>query len=106
MLNPAMNNAKWNELCLEMSALELRPAYSILCTNGRRSDLDREWFYHLRDKENGFSDILHLNILTDTPAQREAVRSILKKIHIPGTETPEGFLIFGYLEDGQTADFI
>jgi hypothetical protein len=104
MLNPAMNKTKWDELRLEMLALTPRPSWSTLSTNGYRSKPDREWFYHFR--EGGYASILHLDILIDTPVQRERVRAALKKVHVPGEEMPEGFRVFGYLEDGQPADFI
>ena len=104
MLAPAMNNTKWDELRLEMYALEPRPSWSTLSINGYRSSPDREWFYHFR--EGGYEDILQLDIQVDTPAQRELVRSALKKVHVAGEESPEGFRVFGYLQDGQAADFI
>lgn len=104
MLNPVMNNTKWDELRLEMYALTSPPSWSMLSTNGYRSQPDGEWFYHFR--EDGYESILHLDIRVETPAQRELVRSALKKVHVPGEEKPEGFRVFGYLQDGQAADFI
>jgi hypothetical protein len=104
MLNPAMNNTKWNELRLEMYALTPPPFWSTLSTNGYRSPPDGEWFYHFR--EDGYESILELDIRVDTPAQRELVRSALKKVHVPGEETADGFRVFGYLQDGQAAAFI
>lgn len=80
------------------------PSWSTLSKNGYRSKPDREWFYHFR--EGGYETILHLDIQVDTPAQRELVRSALKKVHVPGEETPNGFRVFGYLQGGQAADFI
>lgn len=104
MLNPAMNNTKWDELRLEMYALKPPPSWSTLSTNGYRSQPDREWFYHFR--QGGYESILHLDIQVETSAQRELVRSALKKVHVPGEEMPDGFRVFGYLQDGQAADFI
>jgi hypothetical protein len=104
MLNPAMNNTKWDELRLEMYALTPPPAWITLSTNGHRSSPDREWFCHF--KAGGYESILHLDIQVDTPAQRELVRSALKKVQVPGEELPDGFRIFGYLRDGQAADYL
>lgn len=99
-----MNNTKWDELRLEMYALKPPPSWSTLSTNAYRSQPDREWFYHFR--EGGYESILHLDIQVETHAQRELVRSALKKVHVPGEEMPDGFRVFGYLQDGQAADFI
>ena len=104
MLNPVMNNTKWEKLRLQMYALSPTPAWSTLSTGGYRSHPDREWFYHFR--EGGYEDILHVDILVETSAQREAVRSALRAVHVPGEETPSGFRVFGYLFDGQGADYI
>jgi hypothetical protein len=104
VLYPAMNDTKWNELRLEMYAQKPPPAWSTLDTNGYRSPPDRDWFYHFR--EGGYESILHVDIQVETPTQRELVRSALRKVHVPGEETPEGFRVFGYLQDGQAAAFI
>ena len=104
MLNPVMNNTKWDELRLQMHALTPRPAWSTLSTSGYRSPPDREWFYHFR--EVGYEDILHLDIQVETSTARELVRSVLKAVHVPGEEIAGGFRVFGYLHDGQGADFI
>ncbi|HEY6519061.1 MAG TPA: DUF6678 family protein [Roseiarcus sp.] len=104
MLNPAMNNTKWNELRLEMYGIAPPPSWSTLSLNGYRSPPDREWFYHFRN--GGYESILHLDIRVDTPAQRELVHSALKKVHVPGEEMPDGFRVFGYLQNGQGAAFL
>jgi hypothetical protein len=104
MLNPVMNNTKWNELRLEMYALTPTPAWSTLSTNGYNYGPDREWFHHFR--AGGYEDIVHVDIHVETPTQRELVRSALRKVHVPGEETPEGFRVFGYLQDSQGADYI
>ncbi len=104
MLNPAMNNTRWDELRLAMYAIAPPPSWSTLSTNGYRSPPDREWFYHFRD--GGYESILYVDIQVDTPIQRELVRSALRKVHVPGEELPEGFRVFGYLQDGQAAAFL
>ncbi|WP_246206964.1 DUF6678 family protein [Methylocystis heyeri] len=104
MLNPAMNNTKWDELRLAMYAITPPPSWSALSTNGYRSPPDREWFYHFR--EGGYESILYVDIRVDGPNQRELVRSALKKVHVPGEESPEGFRVFGYITDGQAAAFL
>lgn len=104
MFNPVMNNTKWNELRLQMSALTPPPAWSALSTSGYRSPPEREWFYHFR--EGGYEDILHVDIQVETPAERGIVRLVLKAVHVPGEETASGFRVFGYLYDGQGTAFI
>lgn len=104
MLNPVMNNSNWDEIRLETYALTPPPSWSTLSTSGHHSQPDREWFYHFR--EGGYDDILHLEIQVETPIQRELVRSALKKEHVPGEETANGFRIFGYLRGYQAADYI
>ena len=99
-----MNNTKWEEIRLAMHELEPTPAWSVLATSGHQSRPDKEWFYHFR--VGGYDAILHVDIFTESTAQRELVRSALKKVHVPGEETPDGFRVFGYLREGQAADFI
>src|ERR1700748_2777338 len=99
-----MNDTKWDEIRLAMYALKPAPAWTTLATNGYRSSPDREWYYHFR--EGGYRCIRHLDIVVDTLVQRELVRSALKRIHVPGEETAEGFRVFGYHEDGQATMFI
>lgn len=89
---------------MELYALDPPPVWSALSTSGYRSKPDREWFYHFKD--GGYESILHLDIQVETSAQRELVRSALKKVHVPGEETPYGFRVFGYPADGQAVDFI
>ncbi len=104
MLNPVMNNTKWNELRLAMYALKPTPRWSTLSTSGYHYGPDGEWFYHFR--ADGYEDIVHVDIHIETPIQRELVRSALKRVHVPGEETPGGFRVFGYLQNGEGADYI
>lgn len=104
MLNPVMNNTKWDELRLGMDAITPPLLWSSLATNGYVYGPDGDWFYHFRS--GSYDHIVHVDILLATPDQREHVRSALRKIHVPGVETPEGFRVFGYLRDGEGADYI
>lgn len=99
-----MNNTKWDELRLEMHALEQSPAWRTLSTEGYFSKADRDWFYHFR--LGGYDGILHLDVQIENPEQRELVRAALRKVHVPGEETDEGFRVYGYLQDGQNSDYI
>lgn len=101
-----MNDTKWNELRLAMYELKPTPAYSTLATNGYQSPPDKEWFYHLRSTDSGYEYILHVDILAENSEQRELIRSALQQIHVPGEETAQGFRVFGYLQEGQAADYI
>jgi hypothetical protein len=104
MLRPVMNDTKWNELRLEMYALTPPPTWKTLSTNRYYYGPERDWFYHF--SEGRYEDIVHVDIHVETPNQRELVLSALRRVHVPGEETPEGFRVFGYLQDGQGADYI
>ncbi|MBW8640394.1 hypothetical protein K1W69_24595 [Hoeflea sp. WL0058] len=104
MLNPVMNNTKWDELRLAMDEVIPSPYWKSLATNGYNYGPDCDWLEHFR--EGGYDHIVHVDILIETTDQRDLVRSALRKIHVPGEETPEGFRVFGYLRDGQSADYI
>ena len=103
-LTPAMNNTKWEELRLAMSALDPSPRWSALSSNGYRSPPDREWFHHFR--AGGYADILHVDIFADSPEHRQTIYAELKRIHVPGKETADGFRVFGYIPDGDAIDFL
>jgi hypothetical protein len=87
-----------------MYALEPTPAWRAIATNGYCSPPDREWFYHFR--VGGYESILQIEIEVENPAQRELIRAALKRVHVPGEETPDGFRVFGYLQDSQSADYM
>ena len=89
---------------MEMYAIKPTPAWSALSTNGHKSSPDYEWLYHF--SVGGYDDIVHVDIYVNDSFQRELVHSALKRVHVPGEETSEGFRVFGYLQDGQFADFI
>ncbi len=104
MLSPAMNNTKWDELRLAMFALSPAPLWSTLSTNGYRSPPERGWFYHFR--AGGYADILHVDIFADSPEHRKEIFAELKRIHLPGKETADGFRVFGYIPDGEAIDYL
>lgn len=104
MRTSAMNNTKWEELRLAMYALDPSPQWSTFSDNEYQSPPDREWFYHFRI--GGYECILHVDIIADDATHREAIRSALKRIHLPGKETSEGFRIFGYIPEGEAVDFL
>jgi hypothetical protein len=104
MHHPVMNNTKWNELRLAMYSTDPAPRWSTLCQNGHRSAPDREWYYHFRD--GGYEDIVHVDIFADDLEHRERIKMAIKRIHLPGEETDDGFRIYGYAEQGQTVDYL
>ena len=104
MLSGVMNNTKWDEVRLAMHAIDPRPSWRTLDLNGYCAPSDKDWFYHFRNGR--YESIQHLDICLANPAQREAVRSALREVHVPGEETPEGFRIFGYVENGLAIDFL
>jgi hypothetical protein len=102
-----MNNTKWDELRLAMYSIKPPPAWRTLGKNGYRWPSDREWYYHFREGgDGGYGNILHVDIFAEGSEHRELIRAALKRIHVPGEETTEGFRVFGYLQDGQDTDYI
>ena len=99
-----MNNTKWDELRLAMYHMELSPKWITLSLNGHESNPDREWFYHFKD--GGYDDIVHVDIFVDDEMHRNSIRAAVKRIHLPGAETKDGFRIFGYISSGDTVDYI
>jgi hypothetical protein len=104
MHQPVMNNTKWNELRLAMYTTEPAPRWSTLCQNGYRSAPGREWYYHFRD--GGYDDIVYVDIFADDREHRERIRTAIKRIHVPGEETDDGFRVYGYAEQGQPLDYL
>ena len=101
-----MNDTKWNELRLGMYGLEaLSPRWRTKdADNGNVSEWDTEWFHHFRI--GGYATIEWVELATPDEAQRRAVLAVLKRIHVPGDETAEGFRVFGYVDSGQTVGWI
>jgi hypothetical protein len=87
-----------------MYTTEPAPRWSTLCQNGYRSAPDREWHYHFRD--GGYDDIVYVDIFADDREHRERIRTAIKRIHVPGEETDDGFRVYGYAERGQTLDYL
>lgn len=107
-----MNNTKWDEVRLAMYDLgNMSPSF-------RYKDLkddepwpwDGEWYYHFcgrgRRPGRGYETIEWCELRTTTEEQREAVRGLLRQIHVPGIETADGFCLFGWIEEGAQLDYI
>lgn len=103
-LHPLMNDTKWDELRLAMYRIDPPPLWSTSVIGGYRSALDREWFYHFRNR--GYKDIVLVDILADDPMHRERIREALRTIHLPGSETEKGFRIYGYASPDQSVDYL
>ena len=104
MLHQLMNNTKWDELRLAMYQTDPAPRWSTVCHNRHRSRPDREWYYHFQ--EGGYEDIVYVDIFADDLEHRERIRMAIKRIHLPGEETEDGFRIYGYAEHGQTVNYL
>ena len=92
-----------------MSMYNLRPIqtqWKTRCiTNGYETPTwDGEWYYHF--SEGGFDSIEWVEIKIDEDKDGETVKNELKKIHVPGHETKNGFKVYGFIEQGQVIDFI
>jgi hypothetical protein len=101
-----MNDTKWDEVRLAMYDLgEMSPKWRTRdVENGYVSTWDGEWFYHFR--EAGYRTIEWVEIATGTDEQREAVRNLLRRIHVPGVETEYGFRVYGHVAPGQQVDYL
>lgn len=99
-----MNDTKWREIRTAMLQLETPPRWRTLALNGYLSKPDREWFYHFA--EGGYTDIRHLDILLDSPADRGFILKALRDIGLPGEATDFGFRIYGYVEIGAVVDYL
>ena len=106
MAHGAMNNTKWDEVRLAM--YELGAAHPMWRTKDYESGYvcpwDGEWFYHFR--QGGYDTIEWAEIAVTSQEQRTLVRDALRKIHVPGEETPEGFRVFGYTQPGVPLSYI
>jgi hypothetical protein len=101
-----MNNTKWEELRSSMYALAtLSPQWRTRTLgSGHVSAWDSEWFYHF--KAGGYEDIEWVEIRITSEAQKNKVLSQLKRIHVPGHETDNGFKVYGYAESNQIVNYI
>ena len=99
-----MNNTKWEELRLAMYRTEPAPRYRCMTINGYYSHATTEWFYHFR--AGGYDDIRYVDIFAESQPHREQISSALKKIHLPGEETGDGFRVYGYALPGQNLDYL
>jgi hypothetical protein len=103
-IHGVMDNTKWDELRLAMYAIKPTPRYRCMMINGHYSREDAEWFYHFR--EGGYEDIQYVDIFAESQPLREQISSALKKIHLPGEETGDGFRVHGYAPPGQNLDYL
>ena len=101
------NDTKWREL--REAVLRLPPADRprFRCKNletGYLSPYDGEWSHHWAN--GGWDWMEWTELSTDTAHRRELVRAILKSIRFAGAETASGFRIYGYLRQGEPADYL
>ncbi|WP_371260666.1 DUF6678 family protein [Bradyrhizobium sp. WSM2793] len=101
------NDTKWRELWEAVLDLPppCRPRFR--CRNletGNLSHWDGEWFYHWMSAGWNWMEWAELSV--ETTPQRERVRAILKRIRFVGEKTTAGFRIYGYVRNGEAADYI
>ena len=101
-----MNNTKWRKLRAAMLDLRpLSPSYRILNVEyGDLTGWDGEWLYHFNLPSYAFIEWLDLK--PRNLSLRGVLHEALKRLHLPGEETPEGFKIFGYSRCGRPLDYI
>jgi hypothetical protein len=104
-LMPLMNYTKWDELRLAMYGLgDLRPLWRTKDVSGYVSRWDGEWFYHFRDGD--YVSIEWAEVQVSSAEQDAAVVELLRRIHVPGHRTEDGFRIYGYAPDGMVIDYV
>ncbi len=101
-----LNNTKWNELRLGMYELgDLSPRWRTRdLETGYVSEWDGEWFYHF--SVGGYGTIEWVELAIAGERQRSAVLEVLRRIHVPGEETQNGFKVFGYARPGQGVEYL
>ena len=101
-----MNNTKWREL--QAAMYELRkpsPQWRTKCIdNAYISSWDGEWYYHF--SVGGYKDIEWVEIKFENEEQKNIILSALKVIHVPGCEIENGYKVYGYINEGQSIDYI
>ena len=101
-----MNNTKWTELQGAMYELGSQcPEWrNKICTTGYISSWDDEWYYHF--STGGFKDIEWIELKIENDLQKSLVLKELKKIHVPGHETENGFRVYGYIHPGNEVNYL
>ncbi len=101
-----MNDTKWEELRLAMYELgSLHPQFRVKDLVGDTPTAwDGEWFYHFRLEP--YSTIEWCDIRIDSEQQQSAVLECIRKIHLPGHATAEGFRIIGWAPRGAPVMYI
>lgn len=101
-----MNNTKWEELRVAMYELgPLHPQFRIKDRDREEPwPWDGEWFYHFRLSD--YEAIEYVDLRVGSQEQRDAVRDRLRAIHLAGTETGEGFRIYGWRKPGEFAEYL
>lgn len=101
-----MNKTKWQELQEAMYELnENSPKWRSKCiTNEFISEWDGEWYYHF--SEGDFKDLEWVEINIENEKQKELVLEKLKAILVPGHEVENGFIVYGYIREGQSVNYI
>lgn len=101
------NDTKWCELREAMLDLAPPDRPRFRCKNletGNLSQWDGEWFYHWTS--GGWDWMEWAELSTETAHQRELVRAILSRIRFAGEQTTVGFRVYGYVRNGEAADYI
>jgi hypothetical protein len=90
-----MNNTKWEEIRLAMLRLGSSSPQFRIKDLGQDEPWrwDGEWYYHFN--WGGYESIEWCDIRATSDAQRRVVHELLRTIHVPGIETPEGFRLLG-----------
>jgi hypothetical protein len=61
-------------------------------------------YYHFR--QGGYKTIAWVEIQVLSPTQDASVVAALKRIHVPGEKTTDGYRILGYVDSGQQVKYI
>lgn len=100
------NNTKWEELRVAMYALGTNSPHFRIKDRGRDElwPWDNEWYYHFRCPS--YEAIEWVDIRASTLQHRETIHDRLRRIHLPGIETTDGFRVFGWVPSRQPIAYI
>lgn len=101
-----MNNTKWDELRLAMYDLgHEAPRFRVKAIGADQpGPWDGEWYYHFR--EGGYHKIERVELQLRDSSHRGAVARALVTINVPGVQTDAGFVVYGHIPPGASAEYI
>ena len=100
-----MNDAKWAEVRCAMLSIEgcRRPRFRVKLVGSSPADWGCEWYYHFRLDPYRELEWVELKL---SPPDRSVVVAALRAVHVPGRETGDGAVVYGYVPIGEPVDYL